>query len=202
MTVTNCLISNNSTIGGHGNAGVNTLMAPGQESGFGFGGGIDNSNGGSEATIINTLITRNSAIGGTGGAGNNGSDGLGGGIGVGWTVLLGSAGPGADGSTVTLISTTLSNNQALGGASSAHNDGGNGYGGGLFVNDTCTASASASSIVFNSALGGEEGHGRGGSDGQGVGGGVYVFSGGAFTPDFTTDIKHNHASTSNDNILG
>ena len=66
MTVTNCLISNNSAIGGHGNAGVNTLMAPGQESGFGFGGGIDNSNGGSEATIINTVITQNSAIGGAG----------------------------------------------------------------------------------------------------------------------------------------
>ena len=64
MTLTNCLISNNSAIGGHGNAGINPLMASGQESGFGFGGGIDNSNGGSAATIIDTLITGNHAIGG------------------------------------------------------------------------------------------------------------------------------------------
>ena len=118
MTLTNCLISNNSAIGGHGNAGVNKLMATDQKSGFGFGGGIDNSNGGSRATIINTVITGNHAIGGAGGAGNNGSDGLGGGIGVGFTILLGSAANtgGVDGSTVTLIDSTLSNNQALGGA--------------------------------------------------------------------------------------
>ena len=197
MTVTNCLISNNSAIGGHGHAGVNTLMAPDQKSGFGFGGGIDNSNGGSEATIINTLINQNSAIGGAGGAGNNGNEGLGGGIGVGFTMLLGSAGPGTDGSTVTLISTTLSNNQALGGAGGAGANGGNGLGGGLAVTDTCTATATSSIIAANFADGGWAGWG--GAFGQGYGGGVYYEAPGGFV-DTSTFVFLNFASTSGNNI--
>ena len=112
-------------------------------------------------------------------------------------MLLGSAGPGADGSTVTLISTTLSNNQALGGAGGAHNDGGNGYGGGLFVNDTCSATVDSSTIDFNSALGGSGGWG--GAGGQGVGGGVY--NEGTFN-EYLSAIDFNFASYKFDNIFG
>jgi hypothetical protein len=200
MTLTNCLISNNSAIGGHGNAGVNTLMAPGQKSGFGFGGGIDNSNGGSAATIIDTVITGNHAIGGAGGAGNNGNDGLGGGIGVGFTILLGSAANtgGVDGSTVTLIDSTLCNNQAVGGAGGAGANGGNGFGGGLAIMPTCSATVTASTITNNDADGGHKGSGHGTLDGQGIGGGVYNL--GIFT-DVLSVIKKNKASTSNDDIF-
>ena len=68
----------------------------------------------------------------------------------------------------------------------------------MAITSNSTATLTDSSVVFNAGLGGEAGHH--GSDGQGVGGGVYVFSGGTFTPDATTFIIFNFASTSNDNL--
>jgi hypothetical protein len=114
---------------------------------------------------------------------------MGGGIGVGFYALLGIT----DSSVLTLTDSTLEHNVARGGEGG---NGGDGLGGGLAVGVGSSATAGNSTITHNSAAGGEAG--AGGSDGQGVGGGVYRL--GAFTPDALTVVKHNHASTSNDDI--
>ena len=103
---------------------------------------------------------------------------------------------------MTVTDCAIVGNQALGGAGGQGANGGDGLGGGVAVANGASAALIDSLDAFNDALGGEEGHGQGGSDGQGVGGGVYVFSGGTFSFDATTDIKHNHASTSNNDIFG
>jgi hypothetical protein len=66
----------------------------------------------------------------------------------------------------------------------------------LFADTGTTLTLSASQVTLNQALGG---HGGGGSDGQGIGGGVYSL--GTFSFDPATSIRHNHASTSNDDIF-
>jgi hypothetical protein len=53
-------------------------------------------------------------------------------------------------------------------------------------------------VEHNRAIGGAAGDG--GSDGDGVGGGVYN-AGGTLDADHTK-IKHNHASTSDDDVFG
>jgi hypothetical protein len=60
-----------------------------------------------------------------------------------------------------------------------------------------TATVSANSVRHNAAEGGD---GEGGGDGQGIGGGVYNL--GTFTFDAATVIRHNRASTSNDDTFG
>ena len=44
--------------------------------------------------------------------------------------------------------------------------------------------------------------GIGGSDGQGVGGGIYIVASGTVCVDLVTNITHNHASTSDDDVFG
>jgi len=61
-----------------------------------------------------------------------------------------------------------------------------------------TVIVSASEISYNQALGGL-GDGDG-MDGLGVGGNVYTL--GTFLADAATVIRHNHASTSNDDCFG
>ena len=61
-----------------------------------------------------------------------------------------------------------------------------------------TVTLNASPIIGNEADGGMGG--AGGADGQGVGGGVYNL--GTFVFDAATVIRHNHASTSNDDCFG
>jgi hypothetical protein len=61
-----------------------------------------------------------------------------------------------------------------------------------------TVTVTASTIIDNRADGGAGGDG--GADGQGVGGGVYTL--GTFLVDALTVIRHNHASTSNDDCFG
>jgi hypothetical protein len=194
MTMTHCVVANNSALGGHGGPGVNPSLAPGQQSGFGIGGGIDVSNSGSTATIIGSLITGNQSVGGVGGAGNNGSAGLGGGISVGFSVLAGFP---TDGSSLTLINSAVTNNLAVGGEGGAGAKGGNGLGGGIVVLATSSATVTNSQIDHNAAVGGHAGHG--GTGGDGIGGGVY--NGGLFTHDVLTIIAHNRASTSNDDVF-
>ena len=65
----------------------------------------------------------------------------------------------------------------------------------MYIGATASATVSISQIENNLAQGGKGGNG--GSDGDGIGGGVYYL--GTFS-DVLTVIKHNHASTSNDNI--
>src|SRR5439155_431769 len=49
MLMTNCVVTGNKAIGGHGGPGAGSLGA-GQHAGFGFGGGIDVSNSGPRGT--------------------------------------------------------------------------------------------------------------------------------------------------------
>jgi hypothetical protein len=197
MTMKNCLVSDNSAVGGNGNAGINTQLAPDQQAGYGFGGGIDVSNDHAIATIGGSMVTGNRAIGGAGGPGANGGNGLGGGIGVGQTSLQGSAAAnGPDGSQLSLSNSLVSNNEARGGAGGTLANGGNGFGGGLVVTATCSATVVNSSIKANLAQGGAQG--SGGLVGQGKGGGVYYLGTFFFS---STDIDNNHASTSNDDIF-
>ena len=194
MFMTNCVVTGNSAIGGQGGPGVNPLLAPGQQAGFGFGGGIDISHNGGSGTILGSLISGNSAVGGTGGTGNNGGDGLGAGIGVGWGDLVGQS---PDGSQLTLTNSVVFGNVALGGTGGAGANGGNGLGGGLFIAPTASATLHDDQIVLNAAIGGLAG--LGGSNGKGIGGGVYDDLG-MFSADMLTVIAHNFASTSNNNV--
>jgi hypothetical protein len=57
---------------------------------------------------------------------------------------------------------------------------------------------SASHITHNRARGGEGDDG--GTDGLGIGGGVYNL--GTFLHDTASVIRHNHASTSDDDVFG
>jgi hypothetical protein len=55
-------------------------------------------------------------------------------------------------------------------------------------------------ITDNQASGGAAGAGR--NAGQGVGGGLYFVPGGIACLDVVTIVRHNHASTSNDDLFG
>jgi hypothetical protein len=101
----------------------------------------------------------------------------------------------------------VDHNQAVGGDGIAGGNGGNGFGGGSY-NDGSTAfgvsslTVTGSTITHNDADGGVGD--AGGSDGQGIGGGLYLADGGIVCLDVFTQaqVKHNHASTSNDDIFG
>ncbi|HYV38837.1 MAG TPA: hypothetical protein VE988_24350 [Gemmataceae bacterium] len=192
MNMTNCIVSNNSAVAGHGgpgDAGVTNL------SGFAFGGGIDVSRG-AVATIIGSLIAGNRAVGGAGGAGNNGGNAYGGGLSVGFANLAFGQ---PDGASLTLINSVVTGNQAVGGVGGSHADGGDGLGGGIYVGPTASADITHSLITLNQATGGHKGSGPGTSNGHGIGGGVY--SDGIFTDDLLTILAGNFASTSNNNIF-
>lgn len=191
MLMTNCVVADNSAIGGQGGPGSFTGQ---QQAGIGFGGGIDVSAGAS-ASIINSTITGNQAIGGAGGNGNNGNNGYGGGIGVAWDPFVS---PGAPNSQVTVTNSVVNHNQARGGRGGAGANGGDGLGGGLYVSASGSATLITVSITHNDADGGEEG--AAGHDDHGYGGGVARNVASVFSIDLFTLIKHNHASTRGDDI--
>jgi hypothetical protein len=192
LVMTDTVVSNNLAIAGPGGA-VGTLNTS-QAAGFAFGGGISFSYD-STATLVNCAIADNVALGSAGSDGRPGGQGIAGGVGVGYSMLRGNI---STPPTANLVGCTITGNLAVGGAGSAGDNGGDGLGGGLAVTPGATATLTASTVKHNDALGGEEG--AGGSDGQGVGGGVYVFNLGVFSFDGTTQIKKNHASTSNDDL--
>jgi hypothetical protein len=76
-------------------------------------------------------------------------------------------------------------------------NGGNGLGGGIYEDAHSTLTLKGVTVEHNRAIGGE------GDDG-GIGGGLYLASGGsAYLDAFTqANVKHNDASTSNDDIFG
>jgi hypothetical protein len=100
-------------------------------------------------------------------------------------------------SVSTLSHTTLSDNQAVGGQGGAGGNGGNGLGGGIYV-DSDMVSLERDRITDNETVGGAGGDGA--TDGQGVGGGLYVVGG--TVVGHHTKFKHNHASTSDDDVFG
>jgi hypothetical protein len=126
--------------------------------------------------------------------------------------------------TLTLANDVLSDNQAIGDASkSPTGRPGGALGGGVANFGTGTLTISSCAFINNLARGGgiyeaalsvlNVTHGTiehnlakggdadtGGNDGQGVGGGVYN-AGGTVAADHTK-IKHNHASTSEDDVFG
>jgi hypothetical protein len=186
VIASNLTITNNQTIGGAGDTGP--------LAGLGDGGGIENWYGGT-FTISNSTITNNQAIGGAGAAGQNGSDGVGGAV------------ANVMGATFTASNCTMTGNQAVGGVGGPAGNGGNGFGGGLYnqgnsVFGTSSLTITGSTVAGNSATGGVAG--SGGSAGDGIGGGAYFAVGGDVCLDTFTqsNVKKNHASTSDDDIFG
>jgi hypothetical protein len=125
---------------------------------------------------------------------------------------------------LTMTACTIQNNAAIGGHGGAgastsggapgegyvvpNGAGGNGFGGGLYVAGG-TVTLHTTSISGNNATGGAGGqglkHAASGGKGHGVGGGIYIDDSpasvglDAFT---ASNVKHNHASTSDANIRG
>jgi hypothetical protein len=191
LTVAGCTFMNNRAVGGTGNMG-------GVITGDGVGGGLANFGGALGTLVSDCVFSGSSATGGAGGAGQNGGDGWGGAIGN------------IEGSSLTVSSCTLSGNQASGGEGGSGANGGNGFGGGIFNDGLSTDPANSgtpailtvtgSSITDNQAGGGAAG--SGGTAGQGVGGGLYLSPGGSACLDVVTIVRHNHASTSDDDVFG
>jgi hypothetical protein len=148
------------------------------------------------ATITDSVLLANQAIGGAGATGGNGGTGQGGGI------------TNENGGILTVTQSALIGNLAIGGAGGSGGNGGNGgngLGGGVFNGapnpfGTPSLTLHHSLVALNQADGGAAG--VGGSDGQGIGGGLYVAPGGVACADSQTTIRHNHASTSNDDVFG
>ena len=95
---------------------------------------------------------------------------------------------------------TLADNHAVGGqgggTGGTGGSAGDGLGGGFAVQTGSDVRVNQSAIEQNLAQ--AAWGGAGGSDGVGVGG---VYKLGAFTADMATSIRHNHASTRNDDIF-
>ena len=182
VTASGDSFTNNSAVGGLGNVG-------GLYTGQGWGGALNNLQGGTMAISVSTF-SGNQAIGGQGGTDQGGADALGGAIA---NVL---------GSTLTVSSCMFTGNQATGGADGSGANGGNGFGGGLYNDGTSSLTVGGSTITSNSAVGGAAG--SGGSAGQGIGGGVYSATGGSVCLDQYTvsNIDGNTASTSDNDIFG
>ena len=197
-SITDSTFTHNQAIGGKGMAG---------ENGGDAGGGallVNAINSTVNVTVSHCTIDHNDAIGGPGGIGGNGGNGEGGNGGEGWGGGIASEGTsdavlteegGTALATLNVSNTTVDHNKAQGGDGVV---GGNGYGGGLYIynGEESTFTLTDVTVQFNFAIGGS---GSGGTDGAGVGGGVYTI--GTFSPDPTTVIKKNHASTSNDDIF-
>jgi hypothetical protein len=193
-TLTNAILEGNLARGGSGGPG----SAGGSSSGGGFYNGIDSPT----ATVSTTLFLGNRAVGGAGGSGAAGGIGEGGAIanggGFGDLVLLANN-LGLDTSSLTLDQSTLIFNVASGGNGGAGGNGGNGSGGGLFADPDTTAAISDSWLGFNQATGGQGG--LSGTSGDGFGGGIDVVDGASVSLE-NTKVAGNHASTSNNDILG
>jgi hypothetical protein len=186
LTASDLVLRANLAIGGAGNTG-------GAFAGAGFGGAITNILGVS-LTLSNSTVSDNQAVSGRSG---DGGDALGGGL----ANLLGAS--------LTVSGSTLAHDQALGGDG---HFGGNGLGGGVYTDGLSTnplnpgtparLTVIGCTITHNWAVGGAGEDG--GSDGQGIGGGLYLADGGIVCIDVFTQahVKHNRASTSNDNIFG
>ena len=119
----------------------------------------------------------------------------------------GSGLPNVFGSALIVSDCTINDNRAGGGEGEPGGNGGNGLGGGIYNDGSAAFGVSSltitgSTITHNRAIGGEGEDG--GGDGQGIGGGCYFASGGSVCLDNFTQahVKHNQASTSNDDKFG
>ena len=176
LTLTNVIVTNNQTIGGNGSNGAggtafagifnaSTLTITGStisnntttggtgttNGGQGNGGGILNQSAGT-VTITNSVISGNTATGGT--STNTGGLAFGGGM-------------VNNNSTVTITDTVISGNTATGGTGT--NNGGSAIGGGIQNFGTTNTTLNNSSVINNSAVGGN-------GTAYGQGGGIEVDS--------------------------
>ena len=142
MTISNCLFTGNSAVGGPMADGVNTY-------GQGLGGAIFT---GEEIyngvtcilTLSNSIVAGNEAIGGSGGstlAASNVDGAFGGGI------------ANINGGTLNVAGCTITGDQAIGGAS-ASGSGAFAYGGGIANNTECTLNLTNSTVSTNLCQGG------------------------------------------------
>jgi len=220
--VSDCTFDHNEVLGGDNNVG-GTSLAGGVGAfivGWGQGGAITNEGwnrgGGTSLTVSRLTLTHNEAIGGEGNSGNPlAGAGIGGGINAWWSASSvtisdslfahnkASGGSGANGqggavsavigAVVQASGTIIEKNLALGGDNS-DGAGGNGFGGGVYVDAASSVALQTTAVTGNHANAG------GGTtiDGVGIGGGVYSL--GTFSVDDPASIRHNHASTSDDDI--
>jgi hypothetical protein len=181
-TISDCAFEHNAAIAGAGGAG--------QNGGLAVGGACDVTNLFAprllSATFSNCTFDHNAAIGGQGGPGGNGGDAWGGGL----ADLLGAM--------LTVNNSTVDHNRAVGGDGGSGGNGGDGLGGGIYEDALSSLTLIHATVEHNRAVGGDAGDG--GGDGQGVGGGFYN-AGGTVAVDHTK-IKHNHATTNDDDCFG
>jgi hypothetical protein len=160
LTLSNCVIRNNTVIGGQGGGG--NMLMPGN-GGAGLGGGLYNAGG--NLRFINSPFYANRAIGGQGGSTGSAQPPGRGGNALGGAICT-------FGGTNQLVRCNLTDNFATGGpggislGTGSTGDGGQGNGGGLYNESTLIASGST--INGSRAIGG-----TGGAPGSGYGGGVY-----------------------------
>ena len=194
LHISDSLFLGNEAIGGAGgNGGSGGNGGNGGNGGAGQGGALRMVL--TDWDVSHSVFVGNQATGGAGG--DEGSGGLLGGN--------GGAGQGGglinvNGSIGTISDSTFVLNTAGGGAGGLGGNGGNGLGGGVFNDGTSSVTFQRSRIVNNDATGGAAG--IGGDDSQGVGGGLYLTPGGVACADLLTVIKHNRASTSDDDLFG
>ena len=163
VSVTSCVFSNNSVVGGNGGNAYTTATPAG--GGEGAGGAIYSASG--SVALTNSLMISNSATGGASGAGGN-FPGLGGGLGEGGALAFRNA-------TMIVSGSHLFGNTAVGGAGNSTASGatgaGSAAGGGLWGSGG-EATIYGAEFVGNTATGGQAYWGTFGSGpaGTGVGG--------------------------------
>ena len=160
LTLSNCVVSSNSVVGGLGGQRHLGFVGSG---GGGLGGGIYNA--GANLFLFNCSFEGNSSLGGQGGGAVNGDAGAAG-NGLGGAICT-------IGGTNQITACTLLNNLAMGGGggvstnSGTAGNRGQGYGAGLYSESS--VALFGSTISGGSAIGGASGS----STGSGYGGGIY-----------------------------
>jgi len=221
-TVSDCFFDHNEAHGGNGNVGGTSLEggAGAFIVGWGQGGAITNEGwnrgDGTTLTASRLTLTHNEAIGGAGNSGNPlAGAGIGGGINAWWiasTVTIrdslfahnhasGASGANGQGGAMSAVlgavidasGIIVEKNLALGG-DNPDGAGGNGFGGGVYLDAASSVGLQTTAVTGNHANAG----GGTTSDGVGIGGGVYSL--GSLSVDDPASIRHNHASTSDDDI--
>ena len=220
LTVSNCTFTHNEAVGGDNNTGTASVSGL---VGTGTGAAIANYAGGS-ANVSGSRFDHNQAKGGDGNTAG-GAAAVFANLGAGGAIFnyLGGYNSSVYGqfptSIVTVSNSTLSHNDATGGrkgdglggglanlvdaqATVQHSivsdnvakggdEGGNGFGGGFYNDATSTLTIQNSTVTGN--------HANAGDDGEGIGGGVYNL--GTLNM-IATFLKHNHATTSHDDLFG
>jgi hypothetical protein len=227
LTLTNCTLTGNESLGGAGGDGVNTF-------GFAQGGAIDSSG---NVTIQNSTLTNNLVVGGAmapGAPASATATSVGGGLSMdqpatlivanstfaGNTVVGGAgtgsgghSGPGIaaiggaiedfSGGSATITNSKFINNTAVGGAGGSGQPGGDGIGGGIDISYNTTATISGTTFSGNQALGGAGANAAvsdaaNGSSGAGIGGAISLGTGFLFaTPDTSSLVLSGCTLTGN-----